>query len=74
MRLYAGQNHSEKQRIFNYRLRRALRHVECAFGILSNKWKILHTALNVLKAFSKDIVKARVLLGNLVRCKDWVQI
>jgi hypothetical protein len=70
MRPYAGHNLSEKQRIFNYHLCRARRYVECAFGILSNKWRILHTALNVSKAFSKDIVKACVLLHNLVRCKD----
>ena len=71
MRPYAGHNLSEKQRIFNYRLCRARRYVECAFGILSNKWRILHTALNVSKEFSKDIVKACVLVHNLVRSKDW---
>ena len=70
MRPYAGHNLSEKQRIFNYRLCRARRYVECAFGILSNKWRILHTALNVSKEFSKDIVKGCVLLHNLVRSKD----
>ena len=49
---------------------RAWRYVECAFGIMSNKRRILHTALNVSKEFSKDIVKACVLLHNLVRSKD----
>jgi len=70
MRPHAGHNLSEKQRIFNYRLCRARRYVECAFGILSNKWRILHTALNVPTEFSKDIVKACVLLHNLVQSKD----
>jgi len=70
MRPYAGHNLSEKQRIFNYRLCWARRYVECAFGILSNKQRILHTALSVSKVFSKDIVKACVLLHNLVRSKD----
>ena len=37
---------------------------------VTNKWRILHTALNVSKDFSKDIVKACVLLHNLVRSKD----
>jgi len=61
---------SKKQRIFNYCLCQARRYVECTFGILSNKWRILHTALKVSKEFSKDIVKACVLLHNLVRSKD----
>jgi len=60
----------KNKRIFNYHLCRARRYVECAFGILSHKWRILHTALNVSKEFSKRIVKACVLLHNLVRSKD----
>jgi len=71
MRPHAGYNLSEKQRIFNYRLCRARGYVECSFGILSNKWRILHTALNVSKEFSKDIVKACVLLHNLVRSNGY---
>ena len=67
---YAGHNLSEKQRIISCRLCRARRYVECAFGILSNKWGILHTALNVSKEISKGIVKACVPLHNLVRNKD----
>jgi len=47
-----------------------LQYVERVFGILSNKCRILRTALNVSKEFSKDIVKARVLLYTTVRSKD----
>jgi hypothetical protein len=65
MRPHAGHNVSEKQRMFNYRLCRARRYVKCAFGILSNKWRILHTALNVSTEFSKYIVKACVHLHNV---------
>ncbi|XP_030746956.1 protein ALP1-like [Sitophilus oryzae] len=70
MRPYAGHNLPEKKRIFNYRLTLARRYVECAFGILANKWRILHRALNVRKEFAKDIVKACIILHNLVRIKD----
>ncbi|CAH2002123.1 unnamed protein product [Acanthoscelides obtectus] len=70
MRPYAGHNLTEKKRIFNYRLTRARRYVECAFGIISNKWRILHRALNVSKQLSKDIVKACVVLHNVVRIRD----
>ena len=60
MRPYAGHKLYEKKK-FNYRLCRARRYVEYTFGILSNKWRILHTALNVTKECSKDTVKACVL-------------
>ena len=70
MRPCARHNLPEEQRIFNYRLCGAGRYVECAFVILSSKWRILHTELNVSKEWSKDIVKACVLLHNLVRSKN----
>ncbi|KAK9730651.1 DDE superfamily endonuclease [Popillia japonica] len=70
MRPYAGHNLTENKRIFNYRLSRARRYVECAFGILSNKWRILHRPLNVSKKLARDIVKACVILHNVVRLKD----
>lgn len=44
--------------------------MECGFGILSNKWRIFHRALNVGKSFSRDIVKACIVLHNLVRDRD----
>jgi len=49
---------------------RAQRFVECAFGILSNKWRILQRAFNVIPEFAGDIVKACVFLYNFVREKD----
>lgn len=67
---FSNHNLSIKQRVFNYRLHRARRYVECAFGILSNKWRIFHRALNVSKTFSKNIVKACVVLHNIVRKRD----
>ncbi|KAB0804863.1 hypothetical protein PPYR_01833 [Photinus pyralis] len=70
MRPYAGHYLPENKRVFNYRLSRARRYVECAFGIFANKWRIFHKALNVSKDFAKDIVKACVVLHNLVRSKD----
>lgn len=70
MRPYAGHSLPDRKKIFNYRLTRARRYVECAFGILANKWRILHRALNVKKHLAKDIVKACIILHNVVRIKD----
>ena len=44
--------------------------MECAFGILSNKWRIFQRLLNVSPDFAVDIVKACVVLHNFVRERD----
>ena len=44
--------------------------VECAFGILSSKWRIFHRPLNVSPDFEVVIVKATVVLHNFVREGD----
>lgn len=67
---FSNRNLSTKQRVYNYRLHRARRFVECGFGILSNKWRIFHRAINVNKRFAKNIVKACCILHNIVRQKD----
>lgn len=70
LRPYGGHSLDIKKRIFNYRLCRARRYIKCTFGILENKWRIFHRPINVSQEFSKDIVKACVILHNLVRVKD----
>lgn len=67
---FGGNNLSNKKKIFNYRLSRARRYVECAFGILSNKWRIFHRPMNVSTDFAVDIVKASCILHNIVPEKD----
>lgn len=70
MRPYGGTHLTLEKRIFNYRLCRARRYIECAFGILSNKWRILHRAINVEPDFAVDIIKACTVLHNFVRDRD----
>ena len=44
--------------------------MKCAFGILSNKWRIFQRPLNAIPGFAVDFVKARVILHNFVRERD----
>ncbi|XP_068114890.1 uncharacterized protein [Hyperolius riggenbachi] len=60
------------KRIFNYRLSRARRYVECAFGILSNKWRVFHTTLVMTPDNVENVVKAACVLHNFVRMKEGV--
>ena len=79
MRPYSGKHLTVKQRIFNYRLSRARRYFECAFGILANKWRVFHrnintfALINVSIDFAVDIVKACCILHNFVLNRDGLQ-
>ena len=66
LRPFGASNLSVKKGVYNYRLCRARRYVECAFGILSNKWRIFQRPLNVSPDFAVIIVKACVVLHNFV--------
>lgn len=70
LRPYAERGLTEKRKIFNYRLSRARRYVECTFGILANKWRVLHSAMLVAPDFADDVVKACCILHNYVRRRD----
>ena len=70
LRPFGGTNLSVKKRLYYNRLCRAQRYVECAFGILSNKWRIFQRLLSVSPDFAVVIVKANV-LHNFVR-KRWL--
>jgi len=70
LRPFCGSNLSVKKRVYNYRLCRTRRFVECAFGILSNKRRIFQRPLNVSPDIEVVIVKAIVVLHNFVRERD----
>lgn len=72
LRPYAGRDKDlpQMKRIFNYRLSRARRCIECAFGILTNKWHIFHKPLSVMNA--ETIIRACCILHNFVRERDGV--
>lgn len=49
---------------------RARGKVECSFGILSNKWRIFHRAMNVSEKTAVAFIKACCALHNFVRVRD----
>lgn len=64
MRPYPGKTLTESQRIFNYRLSRARRVIENAFGIMVARWRIFCGPLNTSLSTSENIIKACVVLHN----------
>ncbi|CAK1592530.1 unnamed protein product [Parnassius mnemosyne] len=70
MRPFGGSNLTTKKKIFNYRLSRARRHIECLFGILANKWQIFHRPINVNLDLVSCIIKTCCALHNYVRERD----
>ncbi|XP_046679392.1 protein ALP1-like [Homalodisca vitripennis] len=74
VRPYPRKNLSMKQRVYNYRMCRARRMVECTFGILANKWRIFHRPLNVQTNLADDIIKSSCVLNNFVRRKDGIRV
>lgn len=63
---YSKQNLSREERIFNYRLSRARRCIECAFGILVSKWRFLKTELQMYPEKVDILVKSATLLHNVI--------
>lgn len=70
---YGGKNLTVSSRLYNYRHCRARRCVECAFGILSNKWRIFHKVMACDVKLAVNIVKVCCALHNFVRDRDGVR-
>jgi hypothetical protein len=61
---------TKRQRGINYRLCRAGRYIESAFGILTNKWRIFHRPLSVKMDHVLDVIKFCCILHNFVDDRD----
>lgn len=68
MKPYGGATLTQEQRIFNYRLSRARRVVENAFGILSNRFRCLLSTINAQPERVTKIVTAACVLHNFLSC------
>ena len=58
--------------IFNGRLSRARRCVECAFGILANKWRLLLRSIETDPKVADSIIKCAAVLHNVVIDKEGI--
>ena len=67
MKPFSNRNLDDEERIFNYRLSRARRISENAFGILANRFRCLLTTLGQEVDTCKLVVKACLCLHNLLR-------
>ena len=67
MKPYPHRSQSVEQRVFNYRLSRARRVVENAFGILANRWRVFFTHIALPPETVEKIVMACCALHNYLR-------
>lgn len=70
MRPYSGYGLSHSKKIFNYRLSRARRVVECAFGVCSAKFRVLLSCMQLDVDNAITVVLACCVLHNLLRQND----
>lgn len=67
---YPGKNLTEPQAVFNYRLSRARRTIENAFGILSSRWRVLRRPIKANVDLVVSIVQATTSLHNYLLSTD----
>ena len=66
MRQYPGRNLSNSQRVFNYRLSRAKRMVEYAFGVMVSRFQVFHKPLLVQPHVADAIVLGNALFSTII--------
>jgi hypothetical protein len=66
MKPFSRKGLSHEERVYNYRLARARSCVECAFGIMTAKWRLLGKAIETEVEKAESIVKCICLLHNLI--------
>ncbi|XP_025425061.1 protein ALP1-like [Sipha flava] len=63
---YLKRQLTHEEMIFNYRLSRCRRCIECAFGIMCTKWRLLYKPIETKIEKAENIAKAITLLHNII--------
>ncbi|XP_068135055.1 uncharacterized protein [Hyperolius riggenbachi] len=66
LRPFSQNSYSKEKKVFNYRLSRARRVAENAFGLLSNRFRIFRTTINISPHKIELVVMACCLLHNFL--------
>ena len=70
MKPYGGRVLETEKRLFNYRLSRARRVVENAFGILANRFGVFRSPLRLAPEKAESVVLASCALHNFLSCRN----
>ncbi|KAJ8954950.1 hypothetical protein NQ318_000380 [Aromia moschata] len=62
----------ETKRVFNYRLSRGRRSVECAFGMLVSKFRLFEGPICCKEETINSVIKAACVLHNFIRIKQGI--
>lgn len=66
-RPFPGRENTWEKQVFNYRLSRARRIVENAFGILTARFRVFHTKIAVSPQRANAVIKAACVLHNMLQ-------
>ena len=70
MKPYSGKNLPFDEDCFNKRLSRCRKTVECAFGVLASKWRLLNKEIETNVLLADRIVKSVCVLHNTIIDKE----
>ena len=73
LRPYSRNQLTFEDTVFNERLSRCRKTVECAFGILRSKWRLLSKGIETSVEFADAIVKCMCVLHNTIIDREGVQ-
>lgn len=70
MRPYSKRTLDNRKRVFNYRLSRGRKSVECAFGMLVSKFRLFEGPICCKEETINSVIKAACVLHNFIRIKQ----